>query len=103
VTAELEAAGVDVIGNVVRGEPINVIENAISDVGADIVVMPSHTAPVSSASCSAASPKRLCASPRSVVTVPMVDREEEAEDAEDGSDTEEGSDTEDAGDDPDTE
>jgi len=43
VTAELEAAGVDVIGNVVRGEPINVIENAISDVGADIVVMPSHT------------------------------------------------------------
>jgi nucleotide-binding universal stress UspA family protein len=42
VTAELEAEGVEAVGNVVRGEPLEVIENAIDD-GADIVVMPSHT------------------------------------------------------------
>jgi nucleotide-binding universal stress UspA family protein len=42
VTAELEADGVETVGNVVRGEPLDVIENAIED-GADIVVMPSHT------------------------------------------------------------
>lgn len=43
VTAELEASDIDVRGNVVRGEPIEVIQNAIEDTGADIVVMPSHT------------------------------------------------------------
>jgi nucleotide-binding universal stress UspA family protein len=42
VTAQLEAEGVEAVGNVVRGEPLEVIENAIDD-GADIVVMPSHT------------------------------------------------------------
>lgn len=43
VTAELEAAGVDVAGDLRQGEPVDVIENVIADTGADIVVMPSHT------------------------------------------------------------
>ncbi|WP_049982244.1 universal stress protein [Halorubrum sp. BV1] len=42
VTGELEAAGVEVVGNVVHGEPLDVIENAIGNSGADLVVMPSH-------------------------------------------------------------
>ncbi|PSQ56367.1 universal stress protein [Halobacteriales archaeon SW_8_68_21] len=42
VTTELEAAGVETVGSVVRCEPLEAIENAIDD-GADIVVMPSHT------------------------------------------------------------
>ncbi|OYR48735.1 universal stress protein, partial [Halorubrum sp. Eb13] len=43
VTAELDDAGVDVVGDVRQGEPIDIIEAAIEDTGADIVVMPSHT------------------------------------------------------------
>jgi nucleotide-binding universal stress UspA family protein len=42
VTGKLEAEGVETVGSVVRGDPLDVIENAIDD-GADIVVMPSHT------------------------------------------------------------
>jgi nucleotide-binding universal stress UspA family protein len=98
VAAEFEAAGVDVVGNVVRGEPINVIENAISDVGADIVVMPSHTRTgLQRVLLGSVTEKVVRVSPVPVVTVPMADREEAAEDAEAGSDAEG------AGDDPDTE
>lgn len=43
VTAEVETPAVDVVGGVRQGQPVDVIENAIADTGADIVVMPSHT------------------------------------------------------------
>ena len=42
VTTTLEAAGIDTDGTVVRGDPRRVIANAIDDVGADVVVMPTH-------------------------------------------------------------
>ncbi len=42
VTTTLEAAGVDTDGTVVRGDPRRVITNAIDDVDADVVVMPTH-------------------------------------------------------------
>ena len=42
VTTTLESAGVDTVGSVVRGDPRQVIANAIDDVDADVVVMPTH-------------------------------------------------------------
>jgi nucleotide-binding universal stress UspA family protein len=42
VTRTLEAAGVDTDGTIVCGDPRRVIANAINDVVADVVVMPTH-------------------------------------------------------------
>lgn len=72
VTAELEAAGVDVVGSVLRGEPLEVITNAIDDVGADIVVMPSHTRRgLQRVLLGSVTEKVVRVSPVPVVTVPI--------------------------------
>ena len=84
VTAELEAAGVDVVGDVRQGEPATVIEDAITDLGADIVVMPSHTrSGLRRVLLGSVTEKVVRLSPVPVVTVPMADRAtEEAAEAE---------------------
>ncbi|EMA67455.1 UspA domain protein [Halorubrum aidingense JCM 13560] len=72
VTAELEAAGIDVVGSVLRGEPLEVITNAIDDVGADIVVMPSHTRRgLQRVLLGSVTEKVVRVSPVPVVTVPI--------------------------------
>jgi nucleotide-binding universal stress UspA family protein len=72
VTAELEAAGIDVVGNVLRGEPLEAIKNAIDDVGADIVVMPSHTRRgLQRVLLGSVTEKVVRVSPVPVVTVPI--------------------------------
>jgi len=74
VTAELEAAGVDVVGDVRQGEPVDVIENAIADAGADIVVMPSHArSGLRRVLLGSVTEKVVRVSPVPVVTVPMAD------------------------------
>ena len=76
VTAELEAAGVEVVGDVVRGEPLDVIENAIDD-GADIVVMPSHTRRgIRRLLLGSVTEKVVRVASVPVVTVPMADTDE---------------------------
>ncbi|ELZ43119.1 UspA domain protein [Halorubrum saccharovorum DSM 1137] len=100
VTAELESAGVDVVGNVIQGEPVDVIENAIDDVGADIVVMPSHArSGIQRVLLGSVTEKVVRVSSVPVVTVPMADREEEA--AAEGEAAENGNDDAGAGDDRD--
>ncbi|TKX75130.1 universal stress protein [Halorubrum sp. GN11_10-6_MGM] len=85
VTAELEAAGVETVGSVVRGEPLDVIENAIDD-GADIVVMPSHTRRgIRRLLLGSVTEKVVRVASVPVVTVPMDD--DEAEDRGDESGT----------------
>ncbi|QAU11757.1 universal stress protein [Halorubrum sp. BOL3-1] len=80
VTAELEAAGVKAVGNVVRGEPLEVIENAIDD-GVDIVVMPSHTRRgIRRLLLGSVTEKVIRVASVPVVTVPMADSEEAADD-----------------------
>jgi len=75
VTAELEAAGVEAVGDVVRGEPLAVIENAIDD-GADIVVMPSHTRRgIRRLLLGSVTEKVVRVASVPVVTVPMADPE----------------------------
>jgi nucleotide-binding universal stress UspA family protein len=98
VTAELESAGVDVVGNVIQGEPVDVIENAIDGVGADIVVMPSHArSGLQRVLLGSVTEKVVRVSPVPVVTVPIADaEEEEAEEA-----VVDAGDGPDAGDDPD--
>jgi nucleotide-binding universal stress UspA family protein len=77
VTAELEAAGVDVVGTVRQGQPVDVIENAIADTGADIVVMPSHTRTgLRRVLLGSVTEKVVRVSPVPVVTVPMADDDE---------------------------
>ncbi|MFD1571654.1 universal stress protein [Halorubrum laminariae] len=77
VTGELEAAGVEVVGNVVRGEPIDVIENAINDSGADLVVMPSHTRTgLQRVLLGSVTEKVVRLSPVPVVTVPIRESDE---------------------------
>ncbi|GAB3706695.1 universal stress protein [Halorubrum pallidum] len=72
VTGELEAAGVEVVGNVIRGEPLDVIENAIDDSGADLVVMPSHTRTgLQRVLLGSVTEKVVRVSPVPVVTVPI--------------------------------
>lgn len=84
VTTELEAAGIEVVGNVVRGEPLDVIRNAIDDVGADIVVMPSHTRTgLRRVLLGSVTEKIVRVSPVPVVTVPMADRDASSERADD--------------------
>ena len=80
VTAELEAAGVDVVGNVVRGEPLDVIENAIGDSGADLVVMPSHARTgIERVLLGSVTEKVVWVSPVPVVTVPIRESDESDE------------------------
>jgi len=77
VTSDLETAGIETVGNVLRGEPLEVIKNAIDDTGADIVVMPSHTRTgLKRVLLGSVTEKVVRISPVPVVTVPMVDREE---------------------------
>ncbi|QKG93697.1 universal stress protein [Halorubrum sp. SS5] len=76
VTAELEARGVETVGSVVRGDPLEVIENAIDD-GADIVVMPSHTRRgIRRLLLGSVTEKVVRVASVPVVTVPMADPEE---------------------------
>ncbi|WP_424015122.1 universal stress protein [Halorubrum xinjiangense] len=102
VTAELEAAGVDAVGSVVRGEPLDVIENAIDD-GADIVVMPSHTRRgIRRLLLGSVTEKVVRVASVPVVTVPMSDpeaagRADETPDT-DGGDADEANDVNDASD-----
>ena len=87
VSAELEAAGVDVVGDLRRGEPVDVIENAIADTGADVVVMPSHTrSGLQRVLLGSVTEKVVRVSPVPVVTVPMADPEESeaTDEADDG-------------------
>lgn len=77
VTSDLEAVGIETVGNVLRGEPLEVIESAIDDTGADIVVMPSHTRTgLRRVLLGSVTEKVVRVSPVPVVTVPMADREE---------------------------
>ncbi|MFC7187650.1 universal stress protein [Halorubrum yunnanense] len=77
VSAELEAAGVDVVGDVRQGQPVTVIENAIADTGADMVVMPSHTrSGIRRVLLGSVTEKVVRVSAVPVVTVPMADPEE---------------------------
>lgn len=76
VSAELEAAGVDVVGDVRQGQPVTVIENAIADTGADMVVMPSHTrSGIRRVLLGSVTEKVVRVSAVPVVTVPMADPE----------------------------
>lgn len=76
VTADLEAEGLDVVGSVVHGEPLDVIRNAIEDSGIDIVVMPSHTRTgLQRVLLGSVTEKIIRVSPVPVVTVPMADAE----------------------------
>jgi nucleotide-binding universal stress UspA family protein len=75
VTADLEARGVETVGSVVRGDPLDVIENAIDD-GADIVVMPSHTRRgIRRLLLGSVTEKVVRVASVPVVTVPMSDAE----------------------------
>jgi len=81
VTAELEAAGVVAVGTVRQGEPVDVIESAIADTGADIVVMPSHTrSGIRRVLLGSVTEKVVRVSPVPVVTVPMADDEDRGND-----------------------
>ena len=82
VTAELEANGVEAVGSVVRGDPLDVIENAIDD-GADIVVMPSHTRRgIRRLLLGSVTEKVVRVASVPVVTVPMAADEAEQREAE---------------------
>ncbi|VTT86006.1 Universal stress protein [Halorubrum sp. DM2] len=79
VTDELEAAGVETVGSVARGDPLEVIENAIED-GADIVVMPSHTRRgIRRLLLGSVTEKVIRVASVPVVTVPMAESEAEGE------------------------
>ncbi|ELZ54089.1 MULTISPECIES: universal stress protein [Halorubrum] len=93
MTGELEAAGVEAVGSVVRGEPLEVIENAIDD-GADIVVMPSHTRRgIRRLLLGSVTEKVIRVASVPVVTVPMGEPEAgaEAENGEGGRDADDAS------------
>ena len=76
VTDELAEAGIDVVGSVIHGEPLPVIETAIDDTGADIVVMPTHTRTgLQRVLLGSVTEKIVRTSPVPVITVPMADTE----------------------------
>ncbi|MES3161122.1 MAG: universal stress protein [Halorubrum sp.] len=76
VAAELEDVGIDVVGHVIHGEPLQVIKNAIEDTGADIVVMPTHTRTgLQRVLLGSVTEKIVRISPVPVVTVPMPTNE----------------------------
>lgn len=82
ISERLSAAGADVEGHVVRGEPLNVIEDAIKESGADIVVMPSHNRKgLSRFLLGSVTEKVVRISPVPVVTVPMPSANENVEEA----------------------
>ena len=81
VTDELEAAGVEAVDSVVRGDPLEVIEDAIDD-GADIVVMPSHARRgIRRLLLGSVTEKVVRVASVPVVTVPMADPDAESETA----------------------
>jgi nucleotide-binding universal stress UspA family protein len=76
VSSELEAAGIDVVGSVIHGEPLQAIKNAIDDAGADLVVKPTHTRTgIQRVLLGSVTEKIVRTSPVPVVTVPMDDTE----------------------------
>jgi Universal stress protein UspA and related nucleotide-binding proteins len=76
VTEELTEAGIDVVGSVIHGEPLQVIEAAIDDTDADIVVMPTHTRTgLQRVLLGSVTEKTVRTSPVPVITVPMTDPE----------------------------
>lgn len=76
VTDELAEAGIDVVGSVIHGEPLRVIETAIDDTDADIVVMPTHTRTgLQRVLLGSVTEKIVRTSPVPVITVPMTDPE----------------------------
>ncbi len=76
VTTELADAGIDVVGSIIHGDPLQVIRNAIDDTGSDIVVMPTHTRTgLQRVLLGSVTEKAVRVSPVPVVTVPMADRE----------------------------
>ncbi len=77
VTSDLESSGVDVVGSVLHGEPLRVIEDAIDDAGVDLVVIPAHTRTgLQRVLLGSVTENLVRISPVPVVTVPMVDGEE---------------------------
>lgn len=77
VTAELEAAGIEVVGDVIHGEPLRVIENAISDHDIDVVVMPTHSRTgLQRVLLGSVTEKTVRTSPVPVLTVPIHDEDE---------------------------
>ena len=76
VTAELEAAGIEVVADVIHGEPLRVIENAISDDDIDVVVMPTHSRTgIQRVLLGSVTEKTVRSSPVPVLTVPIHDDE----------------------------
>lgn len=76
VTEAVESAGADVTGSVIHGEPLAVIEDAVADVGADLVVMSTHTRTgIRRILLGSVTEKVVRVSPVPVVTVPMHDAE----------------------------
>lgn len=72
VSEELSSMGIPVEGYVTRGEPLEVIENAIHGTGADIVVMPTHTRRgLRRFLLGSVTEKMVRISPVPVITVPM--------------------------------
>ncbi len=75
VTADLEEAGIDVVGSVVRDEPLDAIENAIEAAGADLVLMPTHARTgLQRVLLGSITEKVVRIAPVPVVTVPMDGR-----------------------------
>ena len=86
VTAALSDAGIDTVGNVIRGDPLSVIENTITDVDADLVVMPSHTRTgLQRMLLGSVTEKVIRVSPVPVVTVPIPDGDEHEPSTDDAS------------------
>ncbi|WP_281195409.1 universal stress protein [Halorubrum sp. F4] len=76
VVGELTDAGIDAVGSVIHGEPLAVIENAIEDTGADVVVMPTHTRTgLKRVLLGSVTEKVVRTSSVPVVTVPMAESE----------------------------
>ncbi|WP_418279876.1 universal stress protein [Halorubrum sp. DTA98] len=77
VTADLESAGIDVVGEVIHGEPLRVIDNAITDNDVDLVVMPTHSRTgLQRVLLGSVTEKTVRTSPVPVVTVPIRDPDE---------------------------
>lgn len=78
VTAELEAAGIDVVADVIHGEPLRVIDNAISDDDIDVVVMPTHSRTgLQRVLLGSVTEKTVRTAPVPVLTVPIQDGDED--------------------------
>ncbi len=77
VTAELEDAGIEVVGSVVRDEPLDAIENAIAAADVDLVIMPTRARTgLQRVLLGSITEKVVRVAPVPVVTVPMDGRED---------------------------